>query len=234
MSLAARACGAAVALALLAPAPAAPAPTPRASASAGAAAAPELAAYRAYVAGDSAAALLALARSGLVAAASDDAGEPPPHGPAWPGSPRPLYVTLMRGRLIRACVGSDTPLDASLGGSVWKLAARALTADRRRAPVRGDELDSLRIVLAFAGDDTPVADPYAVHPLREGLKLETARGGIAFLPGEARTIAWALAEARRAGVLVGPVSEARCSRFPVVVIQESVAPPGRSREGAVP
>ncbi len=231
MSLAARACGAAVALALLAPAPAAPAPTPRASASAGAARR-RIRRARAYVAGDLASSVK-LARW-PVAAASDDAGEPPPHGPAWPGSPRPLYVTLMRGRLIRACVGSDTPLDASLGGSVWKLAARALTADRRRAPVRGDELDSLRIVLAFAGDDTPVADPYAVHPLREGLKLETARGGIAFLPGEARTIAWALAEARRAGVLVGPVSEARCSRFPVVVIQESVAPPGRSREGAVP
>jgi hypothetical protein len=42
---------------------------------------------------------------------------------------------------------------------------------------------------------------------------------VAFLPGEARTVSWALREARRIGVLAGPVSEARCSRFEVVTLQ---------------
>jgi hypothetical protein len=216
---------------------AAAAPPPPASVSPGAAAAPELAAYRAFARSDSAAALLATARRALAWGVAESGGEPAvPASPPWPAAPRPVYVTLVQGSRVRACVGADTPLDATLGGTVWRLAVRALTEDRRRAPVRAGELDSLRVVIAFAGDAAPVGDPYAVQPLREGLKLETSRGAIAFLPGEARTVAWALGEARRAGVLAGPVSEARCSRFPVVVIREPAAPPGRHRsvEGAAP
>ncbi len=212
----------------------------------GAAAAPELAAYRAWARGDSAAAaLLDVARFSILNTLPheewprpDDGATPPseaPAEPAWPGAPRPVYVTLTRGRAVRACVGSDVPLEGSLGGTVWRLARQALTADRRRAPVREDEFDSLHVVIAFAGDPVPVADPYAVRPLQEGLRIETPRGGIVFLPGEARTISWAIAEARRAGVLSGPLSEARCSRFPVVVVRDVHALNTYQRlEGAVP
>lgn len=221
------------ALAACAPTWPAFAASPVVAISRGAATAPELAAYRAWVRSDSAAAaLLDVARFILNTLPHetwpwpDDGSTPPsevPTDPAWPGAPRPVYVTLTRGRAIRACVGSDVPLEGSLGGTVWRLARQALTADRRRAPVREDEFDSLRVVIAFAGDPVPVADPYAVRPLLEGLRIETPRGGIVFLPGEARTISWALAEARRAGVLSGPVSEARCSRFPVVVVRDAHA-----------
>lgn len=207
----------------------------RTSLSAGAAEAPELAAYREFVRGDSAAAVLAIARAALVWGARDDAGEPAlPAGPAWPSAPCPVYVTLMQGARIRACVGTDAPLDATLGGTVWRLAVRALSADRRRAPVRADELDSLHVVVAFAGRAVPVADPFAVRPAREGLRLETSRGAIAFLPGEARTVSWAIAEARRAGVLEGPLADARCSRFAVVVLREPSTTPGAARQGVRP
>lgn len=139
--------------------------------------------------------------------------------PDWPGSPRPLYVTLAHGRATRACVGADAPAGGSLAASLRLLGGQLATHDRRRPPVRAEELDTLRLVVAFAGDPVPVADPMSVDPMREGLKIETDRGAVAFLPGEARTVAWAIREARRIGVLAGPLAEARCSRFEVVTLQ---------------
>lgn len=181
---------------------------------------PELEPYRAFardrVAAES---LLAAAREGLASAVGEAPAAAAPPAPAWPGSPRPLYVTLARGRATRACVGADTPPAGSLAESLRLLGARLATHDRRRPPVLAGELDTLRLVVAFAGDPVPVAEPMSVDPVREGLKIETDRGAIAFLPGEARTVQWAVREARRAGVLAGPLSEARCSKFDVVTLQ---------------
>lgn len=153
-----------------------------------------------------------------------------PAAPDWPGSPRPLYVTLARGRATRACVGTDAPPGGSLAASLRLLGGQVATHDRRRPPVRAEELDTLRLVVAFAGDPSPVADPMSVDPMREGLKIETDRGTIAFLPGEARTVAWAVREARRIGVLAGPLAEARCSRFDVVTLQGPATTRARSRK----
>ncbi len=199
---------------------------------------PELEPYRALARDRAAAeALLAAAREGLASAVGEEAapagreaggsdrhespvatGSAAP-APAWPGSPRPLYVTLARGRATRACVGADAPPAGSLAESLRLLGEQLASHDRRRPPVLAGELDTLRLVVAFAGDPVPVAEPMSVDPVREGLKIETDRGAIAFLPGEARTVQWALREARRVGVLAGPLAEARCSRFDVVTLQ---------------
>jgi len=188
--------------------------------------APELDAYRELTRDPAACErLLDFAREGLAASVGEGAEATatkaalPVTSTDWPGSPRPLYVTLARAHATRACVGADTPPGGSLAASLRLLGGQVATNDRRRPPVRAEELDTLRLVLAFAGDPTPVADPMSVDPMREGLKIETDRGAVAFLPGEARTISWALREARRIGVLAGPVSEARCSRFEVVTLQ---------------
>lgn len=191
--------------------------------------APELEPYR-VLARDGAACerLLDAVREGLAGSFVDAppaAGVAPAGGGAdWPGSPRPLYVTLVRARATRACVGVDVPPGGSLAASLRLLGGRLASDDRRRPPVRPDELDTLRLVVAFAGDPVPVADPLALDPMREGLKIETDRGTLAFLPGEARTVAWAIREARRLGVLAGPLAEARCSRFDVVTLQGPAAP----------
>lgn len=185
--------------------------------------APELEPYRALARSSTSALVLDAAREGLCA--SLDVCEPSARVIAeWPGAPRPVYVTLAQGRTTRACVGSDAPM-GTLAETVRQLAARVADADRRRPPVRAGELDSLRLVIAFAGAGETVADPYTIDPAREGLRVETEHGAVAFLPGEARTVRWALAEARRIGVLTGPLSEARCTRFPVVVIQGPAALP---------
>ena len=64
-----------------------------------------------------------------------------------------------------------------------------------------------------------------VNPAREGLLVSSAHGSVAFLPGEARTVDWALRESRRIGVLQGPPENARYYRFPVIVLAET---PSRS------
>jgi hypothetical protein len=103
---------------------------------------------------------------------------------------------------------------------VRALAVQALQADRRRAPLRAEELDRLRIVLSFTTAGEPVADPMSVRLAREGLLVSSARGSVAFLPGEVRTVSYALWEARRMGVL-GDTREATFARLDVVTLSES-------------
>lgn len=150
-----------------------------------------------------------------------------PPAPDWPAAPSGLYLTLADGRATRACVGAATPPAGTLAESIRHLAVQALQFDRRRAPVRADELDRLRIVIAFASAPQPIADPWSLAPMREGLLVTTARGSVAFLPGEARTIAWALREARRAGL--GDLRDAGFARFDVVTLAEPPSHPARGR-----
>lgn len=179
-----------------------------------AAPAAELAPYREFATSAAGQRLVRLAQQAL---ASEDAPGPEDATSPWPGTPRPVYVTLVQGGVTRACLGTDAPL-GSLDRTVHTLAQRLRTDDRRRTPVGDEELAHLRLVIAIAGSPQPIADPQVVDPMREGLRIETERGAIAFLPGEARTVAWALREARRVGVLAGAGSEARYSRFAVVTL----------------
>ena len=179
---------------------------------------PELEPYRTLAHSAAAARLVAEAQAALAGSEADTvaARRSPLAAPDWPGIPRPVYVTLVRAGSTRACLGTDSPL-GTLPHTVRALAARLRTDDRRRAPVDEDELGHLRLVIAFAGEPEPIAEPYGIDPMREGLRIESDRGAIAFLPGEARTVAWALREARRAGVLAG-AAEARFARFAVITL----------------
>ena len=175
--------------------------------------------------------LLAISRAALQAAAGDSvapaaqASSPPK---SWPAPPAALYLTLVGEIGTRACVGHDPPRGADVAEAVRALAPFALTGDRRRPPVRAHELAGLRIVLAFAAAPAPVRDPIAVDPAREALLIESPQGHVAFLPGEARTISWALHEARRIGVLA-PGAAPRYSRFQVVTLSEPSLPSTQGR-----
>lgn len=179
---------------------------------------PALVPYRELACSPAAGRLLAVARAALErhwsGAAQDTAS-----APDWPGPPTALYLSLVRGGVTRACVGHPGPPRGTLAECVRALAEAALASDPRHPPLRRDELATLRIVLAFAGAGGPVADPMSVDPGREGLLVGGARGHIAFLPGEARTVAWALREARRVGVL-DATQPGEFTRFPVVTITE--------------
>jgi AMMECR1 domain-containing protein len=187
------------------------------------AAADALAPYRALPGSPRGRALLATARA-AIARHFDSTAAADTLDFDWPGEPCGMYVSLVRGAsTTRACVGSLVPLGGTLGESVERLAALAVASDGRRPPLRREELAELRVVVAFATPGEPVDDPMRVRPMRQGLLVRTPRGDVAFLPGEARTVSWALREARRAGVL-GRLEEASFQRFDAVVLAESAPP----------
>jgi AMMECR1 domain-containing protein len=139
---------------------------------------------------------------------------------AWPGPPLPVYVSLVRGRETRACVGVDGAARGTLGETVAAVALETLRADRRRPAVRPEELAGLRVVISITDEGEPVAHPMLVDPGCEGLSIRSPRGSVTFLPGEARTVGWALSEARRLGVLRSDRGDATFRRLDVVTLAE--------------
>jgi AMMECR1 domain-containing protein len=135
---------------------------------------------------------------------------------------------LRDGRSTRPWVGHATPYRGGLVETVRALAVQSLQADRRHAPVRSEELTSLRVVISFAGTPEAVTDPMQIDPGREGLLISFGTRSVAFLPGEARTVRWALLEARRIGIFQGPAESAAYARFPVVVLTEPLEEPHAS------
>jgi len=183
---------------------------------------PSLDAYRSFARSPRGERLLAIARDAMDhhwggRGAGRDTTDIP-----WPDAPRGVYLSLSDGHTTRACVGSATPYRGDLVAAVRALAVQSLQADRRRPPIRREELSSLRIVISFAGTPQSLADPMQVDPGREALLIASGARSVAFLPGEARTVRWALQEARRIRVLQGPAEGATYSRFPVVVLAEPV------------
>lgn len=195
--------------------------------------------YRAFARSADGARLLAIARATLMSpdsiedeaeaeeAFADSAGEfadedapADPDGLGWPGPPVAVYLTLVGDGGTRACIGVPAPGYGTLSETVRELALDALVADRRRPPVRQDELAGLRVVIAFADEGVPIVSPNQVDPGRDGLAIDSERGSIAFLPGEARTVSWALAEARRAGILGAKAGEVHYRKFRVVTLGE--------------
>ena len=159
-----------------------------------------------------------------VSPARDSASAPADSlAPDWPGPPCGVYLSLARGRSTRACVGSLTPLGGTLGSTLEALARRVVSDDPRHPPVRRDELDTLAVVVSFAGPPLAIEDPMVIAPARDGLLIASARGSVAFLPGEARTVAWALGEARRIGVLER-AGEASFQKFSVVALKDAPLP----------
>ena len=153
-------------------------------------------AYRRFVATPAATRLLAVARAEMERywsdAPADSAAAPPDSIADWPAAPVAVYLTLRDGATTRACVGSPAPVRASLEATVKALAVEALRADRRHPVVRREELERVRVVIAFTDEGVLLADPMLVDPGRDGLLVGSPRGHVAFLPGEARTVRWAL------------------------------------------
>jgi len=188
---------------------------------------PTLDAYRAFARSPRGERLLAVARDAMRRHWGERAARDTTDIP-WPGAPRGVYVSLSDGHSTRACVGNATPFRGGLVETVRALAVQSLQADRRHPPVRREELDTLRVVISFAGIPGAVTDPMQIDPGREGLLISSGTRSVAFLPGEARTVRWALLEARRIGILQGPAESAAYARFPVVVLAEPLEGPHAS------
>lgn len=184
------------------------------------AAAPVQDPYVAFARGPQGPRLLGIARDAMRAHWGEPARMKATDPLDWPSAVRGVYVSLVGAEGTRACVGSATPYRGGLAETVRTLAVQALQADRRRPPIRREELDSLRVVISFAELPDPIDDPMSVDPGQEGLLITSGASRVAFLPGEARTVAWALREARRVGAL-RDAPETRYFKFHVVVLREA-------------
>jgi AMMECR1 domain-containing protein len=192
---------------------------------------PELDAYRDFVRHSEARRLLTVARDAMESYWSESkCVDSTAAAPVWPDAPVGVYLSLVDRTGTRACVGSATPYRAGLSETVRALAIESLHADRRRPPIGREEVPSLRIVIAFAGSGERVADPMDVDPGQEGLRITSGSASMAFLPGEARTVSWALREAKRVGVIQGSEQTAEFHRFPVVTLSEPTPPPSPEEE----
>ncbi len=159
---------------------------------------------------------LSWARAALIAAAGGEPLAAPPR-PAASAPARGVFLTVVVDGKTRACSGTLAPTTGSLADEIAAAAARAAAGDRRHPSLRLDEIGRARLVLAFPGAMQPLSVGQAVDPRAFGLVVETAGGAGVLLPGEARTFAWMLAEARRrAGATAADPGRVRVFRAAVV------------------
>jgi len=111
---------------------------------------------------------------------------------AWPGGYTGVFITLMKNGRVRGCIGSFTPLYATLEQTIIQTAIRALYQDDRSPPIERSELNSLQIIITITGERYITQDPYGVDLMREGLLIRYQEHASVLLPGEARTTSWGI------------------------------------------
>lgn len=130
-----------------------------------------------------------------------------------------VYLTLMRGREVRACLGSFSPNAFSMEGAIQDLAKGVTCGDTRTHPLFLEEMDTLSIVLSFVGPLQEISDPHAVDFTRQGLYVsQEGRGGV-LLPGETRTLSYGLQRLLKQ-MGIDPERPCRFATFDVVAFDE--------------
>lgn len=118
--------------------------------------------------------------------------------PSWTtGIQSACFVTFFVRKKVIACSGGFRPRTADLGKEVAANVRQALHLDPRAGKIDRAAAEAARVLITFPGEPRPVASPALIDPLREGLFVESDCGGVAIVPGEAKTSAWAYREALR-------------------------------------
>ncbi len=141
-----------------------------------------------------------------------------PVPPPWAMSlQRPCFITILSDRHVVACAGGFQPRTAHLAAEIAANIGQALHLDVRAAGLDRRTAELARVLITFPGDLRPVASPAEVDPVRQGLFVETEQSGVAIVPGEGKTAAWAGREALRR-LAVRPGEDVRFYRFDAWVI----------------
>lgn len=118
--------------------------------------------------------------------------------PPWAAGIRhACFVTFFSGRRVIACAGGFVPRTPDLGREIGANVNQALLMDPRAGRIDRRTARAARVLITFPSTPRPVASHDAVDPTREGLFVENDRSGVAIVPGEAKTSAWAFREALR-------------------------------------
>jgi len=102
--------------------------------------------------------------------------------------PTGLYISLMKGRTIRVCMGSFTPVSTNMEMAIRELAGEVIYGDTRTRPLSLKEMETLSLVISFVGPLTSIEDPYAIDFTEQGLYIDQEGKGGVLLPGETRTL----------------------------------------------
>ena len=138
----------------------------------------------------------------------------------WPGGQAGVFVTLVKDRAVRACVGDFFPQQEGFLDAVIKTAAESTYLDARSKPISPEELGRIRIIISVAGPRIPVSDPDTIDFRNYGLLVKQGDRAAVFLPGEAKTTIWGLKTImKRAGITRGPETE--YYRFETVTFEEA-------------
>jgi len=171
---------------------------------------------------------LRLAREAVVACVSGtEAPQAPANIPQSLRGQAGVFVSLSLEGKRRGCRGYLRPPAPTIAEQIILSATAAASRDDRRRILKPEELAGLTIHVAIAGDPRRLHLGEAPDPAREGVLAEGPAGHGIILPGEARTGAWAVREARRRAGL-GPQDSGVMWRFECVVFRE----PARGRESS--
>jgi hypothetical protein len=126
-------------------------------------------------------------------------------GTAVPAAPecathqqRACFVTFFNGRRVFACFGGFSPRRANLAEEISENIRLALKNDARSRSTNAETASKAGVQITFPlGQPERVESYRSIDPTREGMFVEGTSGGIAFVPGEARTSSWAFREALR-------------------------------------
>ncbi|HOK56926.1 MAG TPA: AMMECR1 domain-containing protein [bacterium] len=103
-----------------------------------------------------------------------------------------IFITLTKNGKTRGCAGSFIPIYNSLGESVINFTIIAATQDIRYNPVKIEEIDEIIITITFPERTVCIENPYMIKPLKEGLIIRKDGKEGVVLPGEAKTVEYAI------------------------------------------
>jgi len=111
--------------------------------------------------------------------------------------PRPLFITLTKNGTARGCAGTFEPTDTNLAEEIIRFVIAAATQDFRYPPVSPPEVGQISITITLPEKPVPITSLSSYNPWTEGLLIQkSGRQGVV-LPGEAKTIAYAIKIALR-------------------------------------
>ena len=122
---------------------------------------------------------------------------PPPAPEVALKQHRPCFVTFFQGSRVFACFGGFTPRRKNLADEIGENVRLALINDLRARNVSQAMASAAGVQITFPEQPEQVGSYREIAPDRQGMFVEGANGGVAFVPGEARTASWAFREALR-------------------------------------
>lgn len=130
------------------------------------------------------------------------AAAPPERPEKWRNIQKACFVTLFSNNQVLACFGSFSPRRSSVLEEIAENIRLALKNDPRASIMTPQLAASCDIQITFPDTPEPLDDWRKADPLKEGLFVERSDGrGVAIVPGEARTAAYAWKSAlKRLGV----------------------------------